>query len=44
MADDPIGNYSKLLILGIGNLLMEDEGVGVHLAQHLANPDYSRNF
>lgn len=27
---------SKVLILGIGNLLMGDEGVGVHLAQRLA--------
>jgi hydrogenase maturation protease len=27
--------YDKLLILGIGNLLMGDEGVGVHLAQSL---------
>ncbi len=29
-------SYPRLLILGIGNLLMGDEGVGVHLAQELS--------
>lgn len=33
---EPIETYPRLLILGIGNLLMGDEGVGVHLAQRLA--------
>ncbi len=28
---------NKLLILGIGNLLMGDEGVGIHVVQHLQN-------
>ncbi|MCB0553787.1 MAG: hydrogenase maturation protease [Phaeodactylibacter sp.] len=32
----PNETYPRLLILGIGNLLMGDEGVGVHLAQRLA--------
>ena len=32
----PTTSYPKLLVLGIGNLLMGDEGVGVHLAQRLA--------
>lgn len=27
----------KVLVLGIGNYLMGDEGVGVHLARHLQN-------
>jgi hydrogenase maturation protease len=30
-----IPHYPRLLILGIGNLLMGDEGLGVHLAQRL---------
>lgn len=33
---EPSETYPRLLILGIGNLLMGDEGVGVHLAQRLA--------
>lgn len=37
-------NYSKLLILGIGNLLMGDEGVGVHLAQQLEKQHLSNNI
>ncbi|MCB0569340.1 MAG: hydrogenase maturation protease [Phaeodactylibacter sp.] len=28
-------SYPRILILGIGNLLMGDEGMGVHLAQRL---------
>ncbi|MCO6479110.1 MAG: hydrogenase maturation protease [Phaeodactylibacter sp.] len=32
--------YPNLLILGIGNLLMGDEGVGVHLAQRLAEQPF----
>lgn len=32
----PSGNKPvRTLILGIGNLLMSDEGIGVHVAQHL---------
>ena len=32
--------YPNLLILGIGNLLMGDEGVGVHLAQRLSDQSF----
>ena len=36
-ADETAGDTEKrILILGIGNLLMGDEGVGVHLAHRLA--------
>lgn len=33
--------YPNVLILGIGNLLMGDEGVGVHLAQRLTKQAFS---
>jgi len=32
---DAPGATKPILVLGIGNLLMADEGVGVHVAQHL---------
>lgn len=29
------GRFSHILILGVGNLLLSDEGVGVHIAQRM---------
>lgn len=34
---------SKIVILGIGNLLLSDEGVGVHLANELMKMDFPPN-
>jgi len=31
----PSGPYSRILILGVGNLLLSDEGVGVHVAERM---------
>jgi hydrogenase maturation protease len=31
------GDPVKTLILGVGNLLMSDEGIGVHIIQHLVS-------
>jgi hydrogenase maturation protease len=32
--------YKHILILGVGNLLLSDEGVGVHIAQRLMTMDW----
>jgi len=29
------GHYSHILVMGVGNLLLSDEGVGVHVAQRM---------
>ena len=34
---------SKILVLGVGNLLLKDEGVGVHLAQRMMKMDLPEN-
>jgi hydrogenase maturation protease len=34
-----IGQYGHILILGVGNLLLSDEGVGVHIAQRMMEMD-----
>jgi hydrogenase maturation protease len=34
---DQTGQYGNILILGVGNLLLSDEGVGVHIAQRMAD-------
>ncbi len=36
-------NQSKILILGIGNTLMRDEGVGVHIVRRLAERKLPNN-
>lgn len=36
MVFPPDGDQNCVLVLGVGNLLMGDEGVGVHVAQRLA--------
>jgi hydrogenase maturation protease len=33
------GQYKHILILGVGNLLLSDEGVGVHVAQEMMKMD-----
>jgi hydrogenase maturation protease len=33
------GPYNRILILGVGNLLLSDEGVGVHVAQRMLQID-----
>jgi hydrogenase maturation protease len=33
------GRYHHILILGVGNLLLSDEGVGVHIAQRMMEMD-----
>ena len=36
----PLGSiYKRILILGVGNLLLSDEGVGVHVAQRMMTMD-----
>jgi hydrogenase maturation protease len=35
---------NKLLVLGIGNYLMGDEGIGVHIAQRLSNESLPENI
>jgi hydrogenase maturation protease len=32
--------YKRILILGVGNLLLSDEGVGVHIAQRMMKMDW----
>ncbi|MBK6903822.1 MAG: hydrogenase maturation protease [Saprospirales bacterium] len=40
-AEETVGDpENRILILGIGNLLMGDEGVGVHLAHRLAEEEW----
>jgi hydrogenase maturation protease len=37
----PLGSpYKRILILGVGNLLLSDEGVGVHIAQRMMKMDW----
>jgi hydrogenase maturation protease len=36
---DQTGRYRHILILGVGNLLLSDEGVGVHIAQRMMEMD-----
>jgi len=33
------GYYSRILVMGVGNLLLSDEGVGVHVAQRMMEMD-----
>jgi len=33
------GHYSRILVMGVGNLLLSDEGVGVHVAQRMMEMD-----
>lgn len=35
MLDAPIGNSHRTLILGVGNRLLSDEGVGIHIVERL---------
>jgi hydrogenase maturation protease len=35
--DKEVKPESRVLILGVGNLLLKDEGIGVHVARRLAN-------
>jgi hydrogenase maturation protease len=37
------GNNGRILVMGIGNYLMGDEGVGVHLAQRLSTLSHPSN-
>lgn len=35
---------SKTAIIGIGNLLLKDDGLGVHIIQELEKQDFSKNY
>jgi hydrogenase maturation protease len=37
--ENPGGSSKRVVILGVGNLLLSDEGVGVHVANKLAEMD-----
>lgn len=39
-----MGNNSSTLILGLGNILLGDEGFGVHVAQRLKEADFTSNI
>jgi hydrogenase maturation protease len=42
-ADDPAAPPPRVLILGVGNVLMGDEGVGVHAVRLLARRQWPRH-
>lgn len=41
--DEGQGKLQKVVILGVGNILLSDEGVGVHVANELCKRDLPRN-
>jgi len=34
----------KVIILGIGNLLLKDDGIGIHVIEHLKELEYENNY
>ena len=37
-------NKEKVLVLGVGNILLQDEGFGVHTVKEMANQNWSENI